>query len=75
MTLEVRQQPQQALITSEHKEKSTRAMRHVTSERLVANSRAARKAIDPPPIVQIKVDEKRSHDQGYDRTCSARLVR
>lgn len=69
-SLDVRQQPQQALVTSEHKEKSTfdadETHLHILfkTKGFMLKRIIARKAVDPPPIVQLKVRDTHSADQG-----------
>lgn len=60
VTLDVRQHPQNALVTPENKEKS-KAFRCAVSLLAAAytDRETARKPIDPPPIVQLKVNSDR----------------
>ena len=69
----VRQNPKQALGTPEHKEKCKPTLDAISFELTTCSFPTARKPVDPPPIVQLKVEGRDvdahrcvqpRHDQG-----------
>lgn len=55
VSLYVRQQPKEALVTVDGKEKCMSTTNPRARERVAADILTARKPIDPPPIIQIEV--------------------
>ena len=62
ISLFVKQQPLQALVTNDNKEKSMSTFQQICHAMLTCQ--IARKAVDPPPIVQLKVHDGYDGEQG-----------